>query len=571
MKSIRFGILVDGFGINNWQAISLSYLLEISHSKLLVFIVMKENSFLKKKNRNRKQKKYYLYNLYKKLVINRFTSFQKVKIKDISHGIEIHNLKLQLKKGYNYYASREEIERIKSYNLDFFLKFSSESLGGEILHAAKYGIWEFQFNFIKNFLEEPPFFRQILLNRKINRIFLKELTNSTNLGVLLKQGFFSTMKSSYRYYLENILSEIAKWPYHVCVDLLSYNFKSQNYPKMKSFKQIRIKPKNSQMLLFILKIIIIKLKEGYNYFFKHEKWMIGILNKKIQDVFEKGLNLNNIFWLPKPTKNNAYADPFGVELKNKKLILFENYSLKNQKGKISAFYLNNSKVIGPKDIIQKPYHLSYPYILEVNEDIYFIPESHESKNLVLYKCEEFPYKWKLERVLMKNINALDSTLFFYKNKWWLFCTKFEKFPNTNLYIYYANELFGPWYNHPKNPVKSDIRSSRPAGTPFYYKNILIRPAQNCAKAYGAKIIFNKIITLNENDFKELPLKELKIGKNFDGIHTISSIGNNTLIDVKFFKFNFEIFKINLRSLLKKRKKIIKSLNLFKERLLLHQS
>ena len=35
-----------------------------------------------------------------------------------------------------------------------------------------------------------------------------------------------------------------------------------------------------------------------------------------------------------------------------------------------------------------------------------IPESHQSKDIRIYKCTKFPLKWKLHGILMKNVSAV---------------------------------------------------------------------------------------------------------------------------------------------------------------------
>ncbi len=45
-------------------------------------------------------------------------------------------------------------------------------------------------------------------------------------------------------------------------------------------------------------------------------------------------------------------------------------------------------------------------------------------------------------------------------------------------------LEGPWEPHRRNPVKCDVRGSRPAGTPFVHGGELYRPAQDGSKRYG---------------------------------------------------------------------------------------
>ncbi|MHA1231164.1 MAG: glucosamine inositolphosphorylceramide transferase family protein [Candidatus Helarchaeota archaeon] len=303
----------------------------------------------------------------------------------------------------------------------------------------------------------------------------------------------------------------------------------------------------------MLKLILFKIKYQFIYLFKHENWQLGVINKRIIKVFENKINLNEILLINKPNKNYYYADPFGISYGNDKIIFFEKFDYRTSKGIISILYnfnylnksLDYNKV---KEIIKNEFHISYPFILEYKNNFYCIPETHQSNNIELYKCINFPLEWIREKILIRNKSVLDPTLIYYNKKWWIFCSGNE-LPNSSLYIFYSDNLYGPWKEHVNNPVKLDSRSSRPAGTPFLYKGKIIRPSQDCSSEYGKRIIFNRIDILNTNSFYETSIKVLSIGGKWKGLHTISLFDNFTLCDVKNYTFNFNFFKNNLKNLI----------------------
>ena len=70
---------------------------------------------------------------------------------------------------------------------------------------------------------------------------------------------------------------------------------------------------------------------------------------------------------------------------------------------------------------------------------------------------------------------------------------------------------------------------------------LIRPAQNSTHHYGESITLNRIIEINEYQYIEETLKEIKPDKKWTynkGIHTISSDGKITVFDAKKFTFSW---------------------------------
>ena len=163
-----------------------------------------------------------------------------------------------------------------------------------------------------------------------------------------------------------------------------------------------------------------------------------------------------------------------------------------------------------------------------------------------------------ECTLVSNVDAVDPTLLFYKNRWWLFCTRADK-PSTDLYIYFADDLKGPFREHGNNPVKTDIRSARPAGKIFEFGEKLIRPAQHSARHYGTHIELFRIVELSEQAYREEYFKSIYPDKRSayrKGLHTINGLGDYTFIDGKRFVFNWPNFMNRIKE---------KTVNLFTRR------
>jgi hypothetical protein len=115
--------------------------------------------------------------------------------------------------------------------------------------------------------------------------------------------------------------------------------------------------------------------------------------------------------------------------------------------------------------------------------------------------------------------------------WWLMYTDQSIGENSSLCILYSKSLFGQWKSHPGNPVKQDIRSARPAGTPFIKDKILYRPSQDCSRVYGGKIRINKVKIMTTSQYLEETVTIINPSQPYSqGTHTISSVGNYTLID-----------------------------------------
>jgi hypothetical protein len=166
-------------------------------------------------------------------------------------------------------------------------------------------------------------------------------------------------------------------------------------------------------------------------------------------------------------------------------------------------------------------------------------EEAKSDNINLYKLIAFPDKWEKAATLVENVSGVDPTICRHDNLWWLFYVLKEKGQSIKLCIYYSDHLLSLWKPHKKNPVKADIRSSRPAGKLFYYNGSLIRPAQDCSVSYGGQIILNRINKLTPSEFDEEAIKHIE--PDFDnkynqGVHTADIGREFSILDAKRFSF-----------------------------------
>jgi hypothetical protein len=136
---------------------------------------------------------------------------------------------------------------------------------------------------------------------------------------------------------------------------------------------------------------------------------------------------------------------------------------------------------------------------------------------------------------MADFPAVDPTVFEHDGRWWMLCTHKEYGDNGELHAFYADDLLGPWSPHVGNPVKTDDSSSRPAGTPFTHEGRLYRPAQDCSSGYGLRVVLNEIVRLTPTEFDEHVVTTVApdaSGPYPDGLHTISTAGDWTVIDGK---------------------------------------
>lgn len=259
------------------------------------------------------------------------------------------------------------------------------------------------------------------------------------------------------------------------------------------------------------------------------QWNVGIINKPIQSFIDE--KEYEVKWFPTPDRKHFIADPFGAKINGKSYVFMEEYDYNKRKGKISYIKLSEmNKPLKLKTAIEKPYHMSYPYIFQYKNEVYCIPETYENNEATIYKIND-PSNWEKKYTIIEGVDVVDPSLIEYNGKWWLFFTKSGTNSCTNLYLWYSEELFGEWKPHKNNPVKTDIGSSRPGGKIFIHEGTLYRPAQDCTQLYGANIVINKVLKISTTEFIEEPVSFITPNNTtLNGVHTLSSFGEITLID-----------------------------------------
>ena len=238
-----------------------------------------------------------------------------------------------------------------------------------------------------------------------------------------------------------------------------------------------------------------------------------------------------------PPKDRFWADPIVIRTGDFYYIFVEEYIYKSKKGHIACLKMDQQgKIKDSIPVLEEEYHLSYPFVFEWRGNYYMVPESVEANTIGLYECVEFPHRWKFKLNLMENVLAVDTTLLFYQEKWWLFTgiAKNEaSLPFVELFLFFSNDPFtNQWTPHPQNPIIADVKKARPAGSLFVGNGKIFRPSQDCSKTYGYGFDLNEILLLSEFEYREKLVVSVTPGwdKKVEATHTFARNGHLTVID-----------------------------------------
>jgi hypothetical protein len=268
------------------------------------------------------------------------------------------------------------------------------------------------------------------------------------------------------------------------------------------------------------------------------EWNIGVMEMSPPALEALVLHgrLSRVHWCPRLAPLASRADPFIWPIDGQPRVIYEDIDRWHKRGRIRSISLGRfSRWQRSRLEIDRPFHLSYPFILFHESSWCCVPESARDEGVDLHMWDPVSASWRFRRRLIDGVGILDPTLFSHAGIWYLFGTTRGDGSYEKLRIWWADSLEGPWNMHKNNPAKADIRSARPAGPLFIFSGHWYRPAQDCTGGYGGAITINKIEILSPTEFVETTVSRVAPepdGPYPHGLHTLSILGDKALIDGK---------------------------------------
>jgi hypothetical protein len=406
--------------------------------------------------------------------------------------------------------------------------------------AARLGIWELQHGDWTRQRGGPPGFWDYLRGEPGLSSALLRRGERENAVTVLRHAVQQSRRFAYPRMVDELLQRSALWPAQVCRDLLD-----GVCAPVQALSPVpaapRAQPGDLQLLGFALQYAAALGLESGRQLLRHEQWNVALVDAPIASFLSPAA-ARPIAWFDPPQREGFLADPFGLQRGDRLTVLCEQLLFADGIGTIASAQPGEGEtpdrsIVPRMDAVAigPPVHLSYPYLIEHDGEIFCVPETHQAREVALYRAESFPERWTKVCTLLDDVAAADSTIFRHGEHWWLACVDEDRGSPTDLFLWHAPQLRGPWTPHRANPVKSDVRSSRPAGTPFWHEGSLYRPAQDCSRTYGGRVAINRVLQLTPERFAEQPVAWVEPdpdGPYPDGLHTLSAVGERTLLDGK---------------------------------------
>jgi hypothetical protein len=250
---------------------------------------------------------------------------------------------------------------------------------------------------------------------------------------------------------------------------------------------------------------LIVRKRGVPFVGEKEQWSIGIYRSDSPLSFPASGNRRNPVLTAEDVTDvpaEFVADPFLAEESSIWYLFFEVYNTDTEQGDIAvATSKNTRKWKYEQVVLDEPFHLSYPYVFRWQNEYYLIPESNEANSVRLYKAVDFPTQWAFMETLIEGKDFVDPSIVHFDDRWWIFVSSVSE-PNL-LDLYYAENLTGPWQEHPMSPIAtSDTNMTRPGGRVLVNEGRLYRYQQDLDQAWGHRIWAFEITELTTTGYQE---------------------------------------------------------------------
>jgi hypothetical protein len=537
-ERIKIGILTDNGFIPLWIYRAIEKIINSQFTELKLAIHFNVKDRINSRNS-------FFFRIHKKidslLIRNRIVTSATINVSEELHEIPKIYINTDINKPNSNY--KNTFQEIKSRELDIILNFSSFTLNESTIEIAKYGIWSCKID-NKNLSDcISVIYWKLIKKLPVINIVIQSTNNSYGNEIVIYSGWIATNFNSINLNLNHVFGFCSAIMTRLMMELNKngsdfINSQATKYEKPDDELNTRIlsSPSNSRALVNMALVLFRYLYQRLT-FQDNLRWFLMY-------KFDKNPlpDKNDNYKVLNPPKDRFWADPFVVKKFNKIFIFLEEFIYRDNKGHITLLELDKKgELVLSKKLIERKYHMSYPFIFKHDNNYFMIPETSENKTVELYKCDEFPGEWSFVMNLMENIFTVDTTLFFFNNKWWLF-TAINETSNfsdhVELFLYSSYNLFTTeWVPHPCNPIITDIRVARPAGRIFLRENKIFRPSQDCSGRYGRAFNLNQITTLTETSYNEVLISktEANWGPTIKGTHTFNFDENFSIIDA--FKLN----------------------------------
>ena len=394
-----------------------------------------------------------------------------------------------------------QFKSLQSDQIDLFLMLNFDEKMQDLCNASQHGILSIHSLLSTDARNRYPqaLYEVLFKTNKTGFSLLHQKSVNANIDTIFNAAF-----PTHNYFLANKRNLLKRRNTYIKNNLTFFiknRFFQNNFGHSPLLVRLPHIPNLAQQMRYFSAIFYrFFLKASKKFLFTQPRWSVGFyLDHWKTFKFKEAHVINN--------PNNCYlADPFIISNSGKNYCFVEEYSFNTSKGRISVYEINSTKALHLGYAIEEPFHMSFPYLFTFEGKTYMLPETSANNDIRIYESVKFPLEWKLKKILMKDIFAVDSMILFHDNLWWLL-TNINPDNGTDacsdLCIFYSSHPFSEtWHEHKLNPLIVDSELARNGGL-LFDKDTIFRVSQKQKfDQYGGEFQISRVNVMNEEKYSE---------------------------------------------------------------------
>jgi len=268
VKKLRFGLMCSGDRLESAFAACIDQLLEIEGVELALLIIDDDHPVPSRPRMKLKKAvlQRTLWPIFRRLRLQRLSCYAPRDMSAVFARVPRIRCRVTLRGKFSQYFDPEDIERIRGYDLDFILRFAFGIIRGDVLTAARYGVWSFHHDDELKFRGGPPAFWEIYCSEPWTGAILQRLVDRLDAGIVLHKCHIRTRHWSYVANLDAIVWASTYMPARVCRDILAGCAEYLEAAPSQSQAPIFRAPTDPQFVRFLVKTWSARVKQQVQAF-----------------------------------------------------------------------------------------------------------------------------------------------------------------------------------------------------------------------------------------------------------------------------------------------------------------
>lgn len=516
---LRIGIILDGWSVQQWVRDVLEDVVRSNFAQveLVVFnrMALREVEAIDPREtrpkalarilRTRSLRRKLLYSLYDRrdaATLPEGTSpFVPADCRDLLE----HAQQLTVEPLFKTYVHRvrpEDVARIRAHDLDVVLRFGFNVLRGDVLRAARYGVWSFHHGDNTFIRGGPACFWEMRERHPFTGTMLQVLDDSIDAGFVLCKARFGTV-------FGNSVNHNRVSPYwgsrHFVIQKL-WELHNHGWPWVREHavapepyrgqRRMYTLPTNVEMAGWLAQDTLARIAVAPFGRRPTVRWSCAVRPAGPALPGQSPLAASSLRFVETRAGRN-YRLPQLVRQGADTWLFVLDEPETGSGGRVSCGLLPaNAGAVHLEPCEGTAHAIGGHQVIVHGEEHWLLAFDAGSQSIDLHRAERFPRRWTRVATIFEGC-APDFQLLQHEGRWWFLPTLLEATGSgAALLLLHSDRIEGPWSVHQATPLAVDDRFARGGGPVFQFEGRLVRPAQDRTPAHRSAVTFSEIVRLD---------------------------------------------------------------------------